>query len=1053
MLCAALAGTLAAAEPIASSRVDAVELGYLLATPQIADPRLPLAHVASAAAYTKVLTAVVTVADPLETQLGRSFDIQLAALTRAFHAQDFVLDAFALTWDLGLAEPLQRGQRLPADGTASFAAQQRSVPSVLVFRKDLWRTDQGPRHRERDREASAASLVPSPDPSPRADPSAMGSEYFVVFLVGESPTFGVHPNAFQTAITCAVLLQGQLSREAFAQPCSAGADARLATLSQQWAQPLDVIGPTFSGSMDSVASGLAALLRKAPGLDVRLTSPSATVNSNARVTDWVQQLAKGSSRVDYHALSYTLDEQLKALARYAEQRGIDGKVVILAEESTFGRGVVPATIKDAEPSAGDQAQLIASDEWNEFIDRIRVTSFTQNIAAIRAEHARLDRQASETLRQLLSARGELLELDISGIDEITDRPPAYHRALSSRSDELMLFGTLNALRVYVDPDLIVVVATDIRDRLFLLNQLRKRLPQALPVLLEKDDLTAHPDYRKISRGTIVVPAGESLLCLDANGCLIGCGRGVKKAYLAFASDYAANLFRAGISLIDLKTDSRCACYQPPAAPQLAVATLAGFRALPSPPRGPGAVLWEPFQDKAVPKSRLLAANGRLLLELPATLLALIAGALIALVGARLWAFGGRHLVMLAAWRHLNPVQALRGQALQPGQSVAADRAGRMRPLGLGRWLPVVLFGLGMSLVLIATWRYLIIWLPAPWRLTWDLPHGRDPVALLGLFLLYSAVALIAAWRMRLWRQRSIGHIRMLPKPAPSMAKALTAREEGKSALGAVAVGLAFLLMLSLFSGLPTAVDSPLPAALFDNLLLLAAIWFLAELWSEYRRLALFAYCLLPIADLPARPPAKGARPVAGADGVSWASPAHLQTLPQSPFSLHFRRRDLAATLAYSDQVWRWQTRQLLDGGWPFAAGSARNFDAWQARLVAELRYGTTAVRSCAWAAILAPTTILLGMAVYPPFEQPLMTTAAVLLIFIAFALVMYVVVKLEQHPLLGRMFTQHGDRLSIGSAVGALWGKLAAAALILVPVLFPELLSGLHELLESINSL
>jgi hypothetical protein len=93
------------------------------------------------------------------------------------------------------------------------------------------------------------------------------------------------------------------------------------------------------------------------------------------------------------------------------------------------------------------------------------------------------------------------------------------------------------------------------------------------------------------------------------------------------------------------------------------------------------------------------------------------------------------------------------------------------------------------------------------------------------------------------------------------------------------------------------------------------------------------------------------------------------------------------------------------------------------------------------------------MAVYPPFEQPLMTTAAVLLIFIAFALVMYVVVKLEQHPLLGRMFTQHGDRLSIGSAVGALWGKLAAAALILVPVLFPELLSGLHELLESINSL
>jgi hypothetical protein len=75
-----------------------------------------------------------------------------------------------------------------------------------------------------------------------------------------------------------------------------------------------------------------------------------------------------------------------------------------------------------------------------------------------------------------------------------------------------------------------------------------------------------------------------------------------------------------------------------------------------------------------------------------------------------------------------------------------------------------------------------------------------------------------------------------------------------------------------------------------------------------------------------------------------------------------------------------------------------------------------------------------------------------LLILIGCALIMYLVIQWEQHPLLGRMFTQHGDKLSVGGVVGALWGKLAAASIILVPVLFPEVLSGLHGLLQSIDS-
>jgi len=64
----------------------------------------------------------------------------------------------------------------------------------------------------------------------------------------------------------------------------------------------------------------------------------------------------------------------------------------------------------------------------------------------------------------------------------------------------MLYQAFDALRVYVQPVAVAIVATDVRDRLYLLNEVRKNLPTALPVLMEMDFLTAHPDYRSISRG-------------------------------------------------------------------------------------------------------------------------------------------------------------------------------------------------------------------------------------------------------------------------------------------------------------------------------------------------------------------------------------------------------------------------------------------------------------------------------------------------------------------------------------------------------------------------
>jgi hypothetical protein len=79
-----------------------------------------------------------------------------------------------------------------------------------------------------------------------------------------------------------------------------------------------------------------------------------------------------------------------------------------------------------------------------------------------------------------------------------------------------------------------------------------------------------------------------------------------------------------------------------------------------------------------------------------------------------------------------------------------------------------------------------------------------------------------------------------------------------------------------------------------------------------------------------------------------------------------------------------------------------------------------------------------GMNVYPPNDVRLQTVVATGLIVVGFLLLMYQALRLVRHPLLSRMFTQHCDEMALGGVVSALWPKLIAPSVTLVPVLFPD---------------
>jgi hypothetical protein len=262
-----------------------------------------------------------------------------------------------------------------------------------------------------------------------------------------------------------------------------------------------------------------------------------------------------------------------------------------------------------------------------------------------------------------------------------------------------------------------------------------------------------------------------------------------------------------------------------------------------------------------------------------------------------------------------------------------------------------------------------------------------------------------------------------------------------------------LLLLPLLSrGVANSVDPPWYSLWTSLLLLPLGAWFLGQFWTQSHHWSQLALALGGTMTLvSARTTANGAK---SSDEDGWPSPVALGELPQSPYNLKFRGRDLDALgVPPDDAAWEQDTRRLRSGEWPFPDGRSPAFLKWQARLVAEMRYAAVAVRTAAWCGILAPTAVLIGLNVYPPHDQRLQTTVSVSMIIAGFLLVMYQALRLERHPLLSRMFTQHGDRLSLGSAFGTLWPKLIAASVILVPVLFPDFQAWLHGVIRSINSL
>ncbi|HEX3553686.1 MAG TPA: hypothetical protein VIA62_10720 [Thermoanaerobaculia bacterium] len=294
----------------------------------------------------------------------------------------------------------------------------------------------------------------------------------LVFLVGETPKAGIQKAPFREALDLVADLQG------------AAGDPTVSLL-----------GPSFSGSVESLR--LALLSWKASeGEHQRRRSlrfRAATGSATAAAKDVEDPLATVGVDVCRTVLpDETLHERTFRFLQ--DEMGWDlRRVALLTEADTaYGRNLL-------EEESGGEAVPHAPPVMVPFPSHISELRY-----AAEREKAKAGQGAKSGAQPPIPAGAggrQDLELDLSDPGRPADLVPTYN-PLTVLSNELMLENLLQAVSRegirYVG-----IVATDVRDKLFLAEEVRARVPDAVLFTFDNDLLYAHSQYVQILDGMLV----------------------------------------------------------------------------------------------------------------------------------------------------------------------------------------------------------------------------------------------------------------------------------------------------------------------------------------------------------------------------------------------------------------------------------------------------------------------------------------------------------------------------------------------------------------------
>lgn len=447
---------------------------------------------------TDVNFLIATLPDPIDSFTGWQFDPMLDAISQAVSASDYIFERFRFPD----SEP-DRGRK----SASTRGRAHEDELSVVLYR----------RHVARDHAVSASGG------------DAEGSwnhERLVLLVVHENPSAGVHARALVNAM-------GLVTRW-HSKRCPAQRPTERCTIR--------ILGPTFSGSADSIARELAQADRRhlLDDYSVRFVSGSATDDWNKTVIEGaIAPLDPGEGalpekRVTFHATVQPDSALLPKLIEQVNEAGWSFPIAVLFEGNTqYGRSLMQV-LKD-ESDERPRSEMI-------------LLPFPMNISRLRGatQDEKLDKVG---LADALGLPSKFRPLSMESTGNPADQLPQFSPKTTASYIELAVSGMLQTMRAE-HVRTVALMATDPRDKLFLARQIKRDSPNVSIFTAESDSLYVHPDYSSYLHGALIA----STYPLYSGNQRWSYGFQGSSERREFSSGSAKGIYNAALALLNYDAD-------------------------------------------------------------------------------------------------------------------------------------------------------------------------------------------------------------------------------------------------------------------------------------------------------------------------------------------------------------------------------------------------------------------------------------------------------------------------------------------------------------------
>jgi hypothetical protein len=382
-----------------------------------------LSAIARHAKDCRLESMIALVADPIDSRLAVDFDLALIALQRGLAEAKYQLIRKWLPW----TDPDEAEQK-----------QHRGAAGMMLFRY-------------------------SPGPGDPTKPSLLA-----VFVVGETPKLGIHKLAFERAVDFILALH---------QAAGGTSPSRL---------EIPVLGPTFSGSADSLNLAMAAAKPVASFKIVSGSAAAADVEARLRAGALAARVSFTRTLVEETALART------ALLFLQDKMGWDlDRAALLIEYDTVYGG-----------------ELLESSIIPRLTTPLLKLSFPSGLFELRNawEEAGYAPPPQDLAANPKAQSGSKTTLDVSlkdqgtPIDVVPELSPLTSRIGDMAASNLLRELSSSRSRIsYVG-----ILATDIKDELFLAEQIRRWAPGVILFLFDNNLLYIHPQYNATMFGTLAI---------------------------------------------------------------------------------------------------------------------------------------------------------------------------------------------------------------------------------------------------------------------------------------------------------------------------------------------------------------------------------------------------------------------------------------------------------------------------------------------------------------------------------------------------------------------